>query len=125
LAVLLVCIGILCCTPLALQELFFRLPSPSAGFDCDDATLLTCERLENAGISATAILGDLKKSGETYSDSNHVWVLVNIAGKSFALDWGAIYLDSQHREGYPISRQQLLEFVAQDMNGSEQTPANR
>jgi hypothetical protein len=92
------------------------MPAYSASFDCDDAAMMTCERLEGAGIRATAILGDLKTSGETYSECDHVWVLADIAGKQIAIDRGAIYLDRQHYEGYLITGRQLHEFVVQDLD---------
>ena len=101
-------------SPLILQYLFFRMPSPSPDFDCDDGTLLMFTRLSRLGISATPLLGNLKKTGEVVMESDHVWVTATIFGLNIAFDWGSQRFDSQHYEGYPITYEQLLELVEQD-----------
>lgn len=95
-------------------KLLFAMPAPSAGFDCDDATLWMYDRLSAAGFPVTPVVGDLAVSGETYEELNHVWLLVDLGWLSLAFDWGTPWLDRQHYEGYPVTRERLLEFVAMD-----------
>ncbi len=101
------------------KYVFFQLPVPSHDFDCDDATLMMFDRLSQSGITATPILGNLKKNGETYPESDHVWLLADIGGWRIALDWGSIGLGGQHYEGYSLTYTELLHFVEQD---SEREP---
>ena len=84
----LICLALVLVSPLALREIFFNLPGYSSVFDCDDGTLLMLERLHSIGISSTPILGNLKMSGEKYPESDHVWLLADIAGQQIALDQG-------------------------------------
>lgn len=74
------------------------------------------ERLQSVGISSTPIIGNLNKTGESYMEIDHVWLLVNVHGFEIAFDHGVCYLDPQHREGFLISKQELLVFVEQDSN---------
>jgi hypothetical protein len=122
--VLLFCVGLALIAPLAVRAVFFRMPEYSASFDCDDGALLMMERLQGIGITAAPVLGNLKLSGEQYLESDHVWVVIEIAGRWLALDRGVIYTDRQHYEGFLINRQQLLEFVAQDLDQAGQTGGN-
>lgn len=119
---LLVALGLM--TPLAIRTVFFRMPYYSSSFDCDDGALLMVERLEYMGITATPFLGNLKIAGETYQESDHVWVLSEIAGRQIALDRGVFCFDGQHYEGFPISREQLQEFVTEDLELAGQTVGN-
>lgn len=101
-------------SPVLIHDVFFRMPSPSDQFDCDDGTLVMLDRLENLGISATPMLGKLTATGETYLESDHVWVLAKIGPFRIPFDWGKMRSGKQYYEGYPINREQLLTFVAQD-----------
>lgn len=105
---------ILLLSPLVARVLFFDIPAQSATFDCDDSALFMVQRLSSFGISATPMLGNLKTTGETYSDSDHVWVKANVLGLGIPLDWGELQMDGQHFEGHAISSRQLLRFVEQD-----------
>jgi len=108
------CLALVLLAPLVMRDLFFRLPVYSAEFDCDDAAVLMMERLDGVGITGTPILGNLKMAGEKYLESDHIWLLADIAGRQVAFDKGVFCLDSQHYEGFPLSKQQLQEFVEQD-----------
>jgi len=102
-------------SPLALRVVFFRMPAYSATFDCDDGTLLMMERFESIGITSTPILGNLKTSDEQYGECDHIWLLADILGRQLAFDRGVFYPYGQHYEGFLLSKEQLLEFVAQDL----------
>jgi hypothetical protein len=93
---------------------FLPLPHASASFDCDDAALATYQYFQSLGIKATPIIGNLKMDGETYMESNHVWLLANYGGREIAYDWGTPRFDRQHYEGYSVSLDFLLSAVAQD-----------
>jgi hypothetical protein len=82
------------------------------------------ERLYEAGIKTTPILGNLKTTGEEYAASDHVWILAEIAGRHVALDRGVLCLDRQHYEGYLINQHQLLEFVVQDLKSTGNKTGN-
>lgn len=101
-------------SPLITQKFYFNMPQPSPEFDCDDGTLLMMERLSTLGIKSTPILGNLKKNGESYQESDHVWLLANIAGLRIAFDWGEPRFDAQYYEGFAVTLQQLLAFVQED-----------
>jgi hypothetical protein len=94
--------------------IFVPLPHASASFDCDDAALAMYRHFQSLGIEATPIIGNLKMDGETYMESNHVWLLVNFGDRQIAYDWGTPRFDRQHYEGYTISLDFLLSAVAQD-----------
>jgi hypothetical protein len=72
------------------------------------------EKLSRIGIESTAIIGNIEKTGETYLESNHIWLIVKIAGQKVAIDRACICLDRQHYEGYTLTRGQLLHFIQQD-----------
>ncbi|MBI4303363.1 MAG: hypothetical protein HY665_03390 [Chloroflexi bacterium] len=118
--VLLISLLLTLISPALLRYAFFRMPSPSADFDCDDSSLLMYQRLEKLGITAVPILGNLKTTGEKYWESDHIWLLVSFSGFSIALDWGSIYFDKQHYEGYSVSYDQLVSFVQQDRQQGQQ-----
>jgi hypothetical protein len=122
--IFLICTSLVLISPLAVRTTFFRMPEYSASFDCDDGALLMMDRLQGMGITGIPVLGNLKITGEQYLESDHVWLVIEIAGRWIALDRGAVSFDSQHYEGFPISRQQLLEFVAQDLDKTGQTAGN-
>ncbi len=102
-------------SPVLIHDILFRMPAPSGQFDCDDGTLLMLDRLASLGISATPMLGKLTATGETYLESDHVWVLAKIGPFRIPFDWGKVRSGKQYYEGYPITREQLLTFVAQDI----------
>jgi hypothetical protein len=104
--------------------LFLDLPEATDAFDCDDAVLFMYERLERFNIDAIPFVGSLNETGEQYGDSNHIWLQVRFAGLVVAFDWGSLWLDRQHYEGYPVNYAQLLEFIQQDKQ-SIQFPASR
>jgi hypothetical protein len=94
------------------------LPEASSTFDCDDATLAMYRYFEDLGIESTPIIGNLKMDGESYMESNHVWLLVKLGDREIAYDWGTPRFDRQHYEGYRISLDFLLSAVAQDRQDS-------
>jgi hypothetical protein len=51
-------------------------------------------------------------------------VLANIAGQVIAFDLSVFCLDRQHYEGFLVSQEQLLKFVAQDFGPTGQNVAN-
>ncbi|MBI2848411.1 MAG: hypothetical protein HYX83_04470 [Chloroflexi bacterium] len=110
-------------SPALLQSLYFHMPAPSAEFDCDDSTLLMWQRLNNIGIKSRPMLGNLKTTNESYLETDHIWLLVDIGPWSVALDWGAPRFDRQHYEGYIVTYDRLLAFVEQDKTSPEQMPA--
>jgi hypothetical protein len=100
--------------PLVVRDVFFHIPAYTATYDCDDATLLMFNKLSALRFTVTPILGNLEMTGEKYAESNHLWLLANIAGRPVAFDWGVQYLDRQHYEGYLLTYNQLIGFVQQD-----------
>ena len=114
-------------SPLMIQMFYFDMPRPSPEFDCDDGTLLMMERLSTLGIKSTPILGSLKKNGESYQESDHIWLLADIAGLRIAFDWGEPRFGAQHYEGFAVTPQQLLIFVQQDRVSQSKpvSPSNR
>ena len=117
-------LALLLISPLLMRMVFFRMPAYSATFDCDDGTLLMMERFENIGITSTPILGNLKATDEQYGECDHVWLLADMFGRQLAFDRGVYYSGGQHYEGYLLSKEELLEFVAQDMEPVSQTVEN-
>jgi hypothetical protein len=102
------------------------LPHASAVYDCDDAALATYRYFQSLGIKTTPIIGNLKTTGETYAESNHVWLLVNLGSREIAYDWGTPRFDRQHYEGYTVSPDFLENAAAQDReNVSGQLPAGQ
>ena len=122
--IFLLLVSLVLMAPLAIRTVFFRMPGYSSSFDCDDGALLMLERLQGVGIAATPVLGNLKTTGEAYQETDHVWVLAEIFGRRIALDRGVFCFDEQHYEGFPISRQQLKEFGAEDLEQAGQTVGN-
>ncbi len=98
---------------------FPRVPAPSAAFDCDDSTLAMYRHFQSLGITAQPIIGNLGEDGETFSESDHVWLLVSVMGREIAYDWGLPKFDRQHYEGFPITLDDLLTAVAADDAGGE------
>lgn len=114
-------------SPMMIRMFYFNMPQPSSEFDCDDGTLLMMERLSTLGIRSTPILGNLKKNGESYQESDHVWLLANIAGLRIPFDWGEPRFGAQYYEGFTVTLQQLLAFVQQDRvsQSNPVSPSNR
>ena len=95
-----------------------RVPASSATFDCDDSALVMYRHFEALGITATPVIGNLDETGESYSASDHVWLLVDVLGHEVAYDWGLPRFDKQHYEGYPITVNDLLTAVIADDTGA-------
>lgn len=105
---------------LSFNAFFLQIPSPSQFYDCDDAALQTLDKLAGIGVKATPVLGNLKMTGETYSQTDHTWVVVELPfGRELAIDWGEFKIDGQHYEGYRLSREKLVYFVQKDFEGKE------
>lgn len=100
--------------PVITRTLFFEMPGRSALFDCDDSALLMYGRLQGLGIEATPIIGNLKVTGETPQEIDHVWLLVKVGGVEIAFDWGLPYFDRQHYEGFPVTLDRLTQYVIND-----------
>jgi hypothetical protein len=96
---------------------FPRVPAPSATFDCDDSALTMYRHFQELGIEARPVIGNLEEDGETFSESDHVWLLVDVMGHEIAWDWGLPKFDRQHYEGYPITLDELYTAVAADKTG--------
>lgn len=94
--------------------LFPVVAEPSETYDCDDETLDMYRHFQNIGIEAVPVVGNLEMTGETYTQSNHVWLLVPSGDRLIAYDWGTPRFDKQHYEGYKITLDYLLYVVAQD-----------
>ncbi|OGO08024.1 MAG: hypothetical protein A2Y92_00705 [Chloroflexi bacterium RBG_13_57_8] len=58
-------------------------------------------------------------TGETFMESNHVWLMVNSGEMEIAYDWGTPRFDRQHYEGFPITIDYLLSAIAQDAKGED------
>ena len=87
----------------------------SQGFDCDDSALYMYLYFTALGYDVRIVKGNLDKTGESYWETNHVWVWVGENGKGeIAYDWGRPYYDEQHSWGYVISYKELLSFAKQD-----------
>jgi hypothetical protein len=99
--------------------IFPPVSAPSATYDCDDATLSMYRYFQGRGIESTPIVGNLDLTGETYDQSNHVWLLVKSGDKEIAYDWGIPRFDRQHYEGYTISLDYLLYAVNEDITGRD------
>ncbi len=100
--------------PVFTKTLVFKLPALSDSYDCDDGALAMLDRFTELGIRAIPIVGNIHQTGEDYLESDHVWILAEIAGIWIAFDRGMPWFDPQRYEGYPVTRGKLLEFVAQD-----------
>jgi hypothetical protein len=92
---------------------------PSATYDCDDDTLDMYQYFERLGFDCMPVVGNLDMSGESYMESNHVWLLVNTGGKLIAYDWGKPRYDKQHYEGYKITLDYLIYAVWQDQRNPD------
>ena len=99
--------------------IFPGVQEPSATYDCDDETLDRYRHFQKLGIECAPIVGNLDMSGETYMESNHVWLLVKSGDRQIAYDWGTPRFDRQHYEGYTISLDYLLYTVNQDKKGND------
>jgi hypothetical protein len=98
---------------------FPRVPEPSSGYDCDDATLAMYRYYQSVGIESKPIVGNLELDSEKYEMSNHVWLLVKSGDREIAYDWGMPRFDRQHYEGYTISLDYLLYAVNEDRAGKD------
>jgi hypothetical protein len=99
--------------------LFPVVGEPSGIYDCDDAALDMYRHFESLGIESIPVVGNLDITGETFTQSNHVWLLVKSGEKLIAYDWGTPRFDRQHLEGYKIELDYLLYAVQQDKKSSD------
>jgi hypothetical protein len=104
--------------PRFISMVFPAIPAPSAIYDCDDSALAMYRHFQGLGIESTPIIGNLTMNGESYAESNHVWLLVESGDKEVAYDWGTPRFDRQHYEGYIISLEHLLQAVEDDRPAS-------
>jgi hypothetical protein len=102
--------------------LFPVVGEPTAAYDCDDDTLAMYRHFEELGIESTPVVGNLDITGETYMQSNHVWLLVGSGPNKIAYDWGTPRLDRQHYEGFRIDLDYLLYVVQQDAKSPDLLP---
>lgn len=102
--------------------IFPDVGEPSGTYDCDDETLDMYLHFEKLGIRSVPIVGNLETNNETYSQSNHVWLLVSLGGWQIAYDWGTPRFDKQHYEGYKISLDYLIYVVRQDFKNPDLLP---
>jgi hypothetical protein len=94
--------------------LFPAVGEPSETYDCDDETLDMYRQFTSRGLEAIPVVGNLEMTGEKFTQSNHVWLLVRSGEKLIAYDWGTPRFDTQHYEGYKITLDYLLYAVQQD-----------
>jgi len=95
----------------------FSLPivsAPSSTYDCDDSTLDMYHHFTDLGFTCIPVVGNLDINGETYAQSDHVWLVIVSGHKLIAYDWGKPQYDKQHYEGYKITYDYLLYAVRQD-----------
>lgn len=69
------------------------------------------------------MVGDLKRTGEPYEESDHVWLLVSLGPLNLPLDWGELQFGRQYYEGYPVSSDKLEAFIRQDKEKNGSFPA--
>jgi hypothetical protein len=92
---------------------------PNASYDCDDETLDMYRHFSSLGIETLPVVGNLGISGEDFTESDHVWLMVKSGDKLIAYDWGTPCFDRQHYEGYRISLDYLLYAVDQDKKDTD------
>lgn len=95
------------------------VPEYSAAFDCDDSTLYMYQHFMNLGYESIPVIGNLTTTGESITEVNHAWLMVNINGHYLAYDWGNPQYDKQHYEYYPINHYDLESLVESDLQPSE------
>ena len=94
-----------------------RVSAPSPAYDCDDSALAMYRHFQELGLKARPVIGNLDDTGESFSQSDHVWLLVEFFGHEVAYDWGLPRFDRQHHEGYPITLDQIYAAIAADNPG--------
>lgn len=99
---------------LGIQYIFVDVPGPSPTFDCDDSTLYMYNHFTELGCEVQVIAGNLDMTGESFEETDHVWLLVRVGDGWQAYDWGYPCFDDQHYEGYAVSYEQLLEVSRRD-----------
>lgn len=97
-----------------IQYIFLDVPEPSPTFDCDDSTLYMYHHFTELGVEVQPIVGNLDMTGESWQQTNHVWLMVKFGDNWVPYDWGYPCFDDQHYEGYGVSYEQLLEAVEKD-----------
>lgn len=98
----------------ALPYLLPDVPEPSQNFDCDDSTLYMYSHFTDKGHQVQAIAGNLDISGESFEETDHVWLLVKFGDIWVPYDWGLPRFDEQHYEGYNISYELLCKIAEAD-----------
>jgi hypothetical protein len=111
--------AVLFCLPQLNPSFYPPVNEPSAKYDCDDDTLDMYRYFSQLGFKCTPVVGSLDMSGESYTESNHVWLLVNTGNKLIAYDWGKPRYDKQHYEGYKITLDYLIYAVQQDQRNPD------
>lgn len=98
----------------------------SATFDCDDAALFMYRHFRDWGFEVTIAAGNLKLTGETPRQCDHVWVIVQMGNNGIIpfewlvpFDWKNYwgeprFFDDQYHEYYPINYETLLKAVEAD-----------
>ena len=105
-----------------LEEATFELgenmlvrPRSSSKFDCDDSALFMYHYFTSLDYDVDIVVGNLKMTGETFMESNHVWIWVTTPdGNEIPYDWGRVTIDDQHRAGYIVSYYDLLRYAMKD-----------
>jgi len=97
-----------------LGEDMLVMPRKSPEFDCDDGALYMYLHFSNMGYEVRIIVGNLDLVNESWEECNHVWVWVRSGGSDYPYDWGRYCPDKQHRWGYPISYDELLQEALKD-----------
>jgi len=78
--------------------------------DCDDGSVYSYLFMRFMFYEVEFACGNLEKTGESFSQSNHYWTVVtDNTGKRYPYDWGFYIPDEQHFEYYPKSYRYILE----------------
>jgi hypothetical protein len=111
---ILLIVGVILVIPGMNPVLFPTIGEPTEYYDCDDGTLDMYHYFNNLGLETIPVVGNLELTGERFTQSDHVWLMVRSGDKLIAYDWGKPRFDKQHYEGYKISLDYLLYAVEQD-----------
>lgn len=85
-------------------------------YDCDDSTLSMYHHFKRIeGLECYPIVGNLEKTGESFEECDHIWLIVLFGEKKVAYDWGVPQFDLQHYEGWRVNEELLLKAVEHDV----------